>query len=456
MKKIFREILLTVVCLLSACTVSETEQNRIVNIFAKDLFESYYLWKDEVKDSLALWNFNDTPQNNIDRCRYRNPDGSIIDQHSSLLSDVDAYSLYPSGMLTFGFDFCHLEDGRDSTYKECVVTKVYPGGPADQAGIRRGDRFQIPDELQYVERHGRLAYDKDSCTFRMENRNVKLFAVPEPEDPLIIQKIFNISGRKVGYMFFDSFDYSKAGNYYDAFKTFKESGVDDMILDLRYNLGGHADLADMIASILAPEEYVDYMYPFIYRGEEKIQLRVLFWPEDRDGKEMEYNVDYLNLGIKNLYLIYTGNSASASEYLCVGLRPYMNVTVIGDKSYGKFVGGPEFPMSDFLEARKDSLSRKVYRQGKRISDGKFLYLMTFKYTDCNKENPYISTGGIIPDYKVYDKPYERYQLGDEQESMLSATLDIIKGKEISIPDSEEKILAKRPDGLYNFEMVGWK
>src|SRR5690606_26339015 len=49
-----------------------------------------------------------------------------------------------------------------------------------------------------------------------------------------------------------------------------------------------------------------------------------------------FNLNHLNLN--QVYILTTRGTASASEMLISCLRPYINVTTIGTKTYGKSVG----------------------------------------------------------------------------------------------------------------------
>lgn len=126
----------------------------------------------------------------------------------------------------------------------------------------------------------------------------------------------------------------------------------------------------------------------------------------------------------------TGDSTSASEYLYVGLKPYMDITTVEEKTYGKFYGGPEVSMDQYLEKFKDTMPAKDYRKAKKISDRIWMYIISFAFTDCDFANPYAETEGILPDIPVSDNPLDGYPLGDEHETMLRTTLDAIRGRSV--------------------------
>ena len=50
----------------------------------------------------------------------------------------------------------------------------------------------------------------------------------------------------------------------------------------------------------------------------------------------------VKLDLSRLYVITTGNTASASELIINGLRPYMEVKTVGSKTHGKYTASTVF------------------------------------------------------------------------------------------------------------------
>src|SRR5438874_13690601 len=106
-----------------------------------------------------------------------------------------------------------------------------------------------------------------------------------------------------------------------------------------------------------------------------------------------------SLGLDRLVVITTGGSASASEMIINGLRPYMPVTVVGSTTHGKPVGQLTYNFCD-----------------------KVLYAVAFKSTNARGEGDYF--GGIPADCAAPDDL--DHPLGDASEGSLAAALQYLR------------------------------
>ena len=305
-----------------------------------------------------------------------------------------------------------------------VVNYVYPGSPAEQAGLHRGDVItfvngrQIPkDDYQNFISANLLNADSASLELR-SGLKVELEAVQMYCDPLVHKAVFDCAGTKVAYLFYTSYTLDSRDSLKKAFSEFKEAGVSDLILDLRYNGGGYDAASRTLASLIAPREVVENEKVFnteIYN--ENLSEYFTNW-STFDPDCLDANID-----ARKLYVLMTGNTASASESTICGLSPYMEVVKIGKQSYGKFCGGYIFEGSAWYDEMKSMLTVSDWENGKKYAANWGIYVMASRYADCNGNTPCMPNG-FTPDVEVEDNPVQAIPIGDPQEQMLHAALTL--------------------------------
>ena len=75
-------------------------------------------------------------------------------------------------------------------------------------------------------------------------------------DPVLVYKVFDVNGKKVGYLHYTAFVAESYKRLIEACQYMKGQGVTELILDLRYNGGGLVLAEETLASMLAPEANV--------------------------------------------------------------------------------------------------------------------------------------------------------------------------------------------------------
>ncbi len=403
--------------------------------FAIDVLETYYLWNEEIERDLRRLD-PDTcrmPMEVVEDIRYREG-GKEVDRWTILTDDLESFTNSVQGLgLTYGYD---LQAGRISNKPGeyfLVVSYVSNGGPAQKAGLKRGDIIITLDGKAITESNiydafnsysislGVTGLDEDN-SIGADVRNVTLKAVDMYEDPILVAKTFDVAGKKVGYLAYTAFDLKSSQSLPDVFRDFKSKNIDGLILDLRYNGGGYAFTENVLASMIAPQSNVlagDVFQTEVYNSvlsdawvKQGEDTETRFSTKHKlNGKEPEVDVSDANLGIEKVYAIVTGGTASASEGLIVGLRPYMEVELVGQQTYGKYCAGILLAPGDVYNSRYDYSLIKDWG----------MYVMISKFADCDGRNEAIPDG-IPVDVEVDDNPFDGYQLGDENETMLRAAL----------------------------------
>jgi len=109
--------------------------------------------------------------------------------------------------------------------------------------------------------------------------------------------------------------------------------VSEVVLDLRYNGGGSLDVAQHLAGLIAPGKAGQKFVELTYNA----NLKIINKPFTIAAQAQAINLN-------RLFVITTRNTASASEAIVNGLKPYMPVVTIGSASHGKPVGMNTLPI----------------------------------------------------------------------------------------------------------------
>ena len=415
----------------------EQERLSAVNTFAYNVMNIYYLWKDDISDGLATWKLDEDPVEKVKSIRYKDTDGNDIDKWTVLTDDIEAMKSTTEGVsTTYGFDFklFYVDSSRSSVCM--VVTLVYPDSPAEKAGFKRGDIFlKIGGKVMTPDNYVDLLYDgflyAPRCTLTDEaGKSYDLTAVEMYENPVLLAKVFEFDGKKVGYLLFNRFTLNACNDLVEAGKFFTSEGIDDLILDMRYNSGGYVFTETVLASMLAPIAEVKAGSVFetsVYNDilakawkENKTCFAEELTYSDKDSK-FSVSINGANPGIKHLYAIMTGDSASASESILVGLMPYLDIKIFGEQSHGKYCTGMMYSAKDWYKDYDEELNDQQRSLGKKYSEKWGIYVMIARYADKYGNTPCMPDG-FIPDFPVEDNPVEPFQLGDPREVMLSKVL----------------------------------
>lgn len=88
------------------------------------------------------------------------------------------------------------------------------------------------------------------------NKSIELTAVNMYENPIICDSVYEFNGKKVGYLAYTGFDLKSFNPLIEIGKKFKAEGIEELVLDLRYNGGGYVITENVLASMFAPQEAV--------------------------------------------------------------------------------------------------------------------------------------------------------------------------------------------------------
>ena len=447
MKKHLLLMALALLCVTGCLKVDKDQKNTdqentrfYLNAFAYSVINTYYLWKDEVSDALAEWEYDDDPTEKVKAIRYKDTEGNEVDKWTMLTDDYSGLVAEIDGVTTtYGLDYSLYYTDKTRKYLYMVVNYTAEGSPARKAGLKRGDVIKeiSSQEIAYSNYSSIITesfLNAPTCTLTLlDGSKVTMTAVEMYEDPVLLYKVFSFNGKKVGYLVYNSFTLKSWERLTEAGKYFRQEGIEELILDLRYNSGGYVKTEQTLASMLAPRSAVESNEIFEkniyndllqqYFGDTEVRFTDSF-SYTQDDETVSYSTADANFGISKMYVIFSKRSASASESLIVGLRPYVDIEIIGENSSGKYCSGIIYPAyswtvdnKDYIEASEDM----DVESAREYTDNWGIYLMVCRFADVYGETPCMPDG-FTPDYEVSDSPVQGWELGDERETMLNAAL----------------------------------
>ena len=212
-------------------------------------------------------------------------------------------------------------------------------------------------------------------------------------------KILDNGGTKVGYVNLRTFIVQDAGpQLRDAFQQFKDAGVDQVILDLRYNGGGLVSVAELLGDLMLSDEVGNIYSETVLRPSKS----------DENSTELIGQQPQAIASTK-VAVIGRGGTASASELITNSLIPYLgnNLALVGANTFGKPVG--QFA---FDRAACDDRFRAV----------------TFKTVNANNNGEYFTgLASVVPNTCSAADGFLT-PLGDAREASIATALDFLAGR----------------------------
>jgi carboxyl-terminal processing protease len=393
----------------------------------------YYLWQADVPN-LADDRFGNQEQLNSFLRGYPDPETLFnslrvdpsIDRFSWIVDDYAVLEQELQGTSkNNGIDFKLSPKSKGSNDLIGFVRYILPGSDAASKGVKRGDLFYGINgtQITYDNYKSLLApesytinlTDYDGTTFVPNGKSVTLTKSVLDENPIFINKVIEKNGRKIGYLMYNGF----YGNYdiqlNEAFGELKGKGITDLVLDLRYNGGGSVQTATRLASMITGQ-FTDKVF-----SKQKWNSKLNKYFESEDAELLNNNfIDKFNgialnsLNLTKVYILTTKSTASASELVINGLKPYIDVVQIGDVTIGKNVGSvtlydsPTFSKTNRNPSHKYAMQPIVLKIVNSVGFGEY-------------------TNGLTPTYSVIESINALGVLGDENEPLLGTAISKITG-----------------------------
>ena len=209
------------------------------------------------------------------------------------------------------------------------IVRVLPGGPSESVGLQAGDRIVSIDGKTYVGKD----VDKDETRKRLTGEagttvrlgvvrdnvaGIKTYAVVRGEVPIKSIVSTYMVDDKTGYIRINNFGDTTYPEFLAALATLNAHRFENLILDLRGNLGGYMAPAVQIANEFLPKN------------------RLIVYTQGRKSPRKEYTSDgrgaYQTMP---LVVLVDESSASSSEILSGAIQDNDRGMIVGRRTFGK-------------------------------------------------------------------------------------------------------------------------
>lgn len=214
----------------------------------------------------------------------------------------------------------------EESTSEITVVEPLADSPADQAGIKSGDKILSingkPTSLMSLEQaseeiRGEVGTEVNLQIARSGNSTFDVTLTrSQIELPSVNYGISKEGQTKVGYIKLDEFSSHAAEQMEEAIEELTAESVSGFVLDLRGNPGGLLFSSVEIARMWLEEG-------------------AIVSTKDRKGSDQKFFANGGALTDLPLVILVDGYSASASEILAGALKENKRATVVGTRTYGK-------------------------------------------------------------------------------------------------------------------------
>lgn len=423
-------------------------ENLEVNDFVWKGLNLYYLWQADVPNLADNRFANQTDLNNFLK-GYSKPEdlfnalrvNKSIDRFSWIVSDYrELEGMLQGTTKNDGVDFGLYYKASGSKDIFGYVRYIIPTSDASTKDIKRGDIFYGVNGTQLTDsNYQALLLNSESYTLNLADYNngqitpngksVNLTKTELSENPIMINKVIENGGHKIGYLMYNGFYPNYDTNLNDAFASLKNEGVTDLVLDLRYNTGGSVQSATRLASMITGQ----FNGKVFSKQRWNDKINAYFESEDPDALKSLFpntieTTPINSLNLTKVYILTTKSTASASELIINGLKPYIEVVQIGDLTTGKNVGSITiYDSPTFGKENRNPMHHYAMQP------------IVLKIVNANDLGDYLN--GLEPTYSLKEDISNLGVLGSTSEPLLSTAIGkitgaskkvkIFKGKEFS-------------------------
>lgn len=301
------------------------------------------------------------------------------------------------------------------------MKSVEKASPAGRAGVKRGWRItKINGSTNITTANAgyivQNVFQSNATTFTFlkpdgTTVDASLNAASYQENPVMLDSVYTVGAKKIGYFVFSSFlgDTNAVYNNFSRIANrFASEGVQDLVVDLRYNGGGYVSVAEKLA---------DYLAPNSANGGVMITQKFNKNYSAYNSTDLFRKEGPLNLS--RIFFIVSSSTASASELLINSLKPYMDVVLLGaSKTHGKPVGFFPIPVGNW-----------------------YIFPVSFSTVNKNGEGAYY--GGLSLNNQVADGLDKDW--GDLTETSLASAVKYIASGSFRVADAGKTLALPTAD-----------
>ncbi len=329
MKKVYYKVVLIIA--LAGIFFYSCEKEKVYPEYEKtqefhSLMDYWYLWKDSIPE-VNPDNFTN-PYDLLEAMRYE------LKDRWSYITTQDAFNQYYEEGTYVGYGFGYGPD-KDGNIR---ITFLFADSDMVEEGVTRGwmireiNGVSINEDSNLGELLGadEIGVSNDFVLESLQgdiiNRSFTKKLVYM--NTVLYRTVIDVGTKKAGYLVFKSFITPSKEELDEAFNYFNAENIDELIIDLRYNGGGSMNVAMYLLGLFIPDELNNQEFLKYVHNESRTVENYSY------KLEQESN----SVRINKVYFITSKAAASASEAVINGLKPHMDIYLVGDDTYGKPVG----------------------------------------------------------------------------------------------------------------------
>ncbi|MFC0444173.1 S41 family peptidase [Pseudidiomarina halophila] len=314
----------------ASCSVADQKR------YFLDYMRENYFWYEDIPSSVDLDNYSSV-YTLLDAIRSDN------DRFSYILTEQEYQDRFVNAEY-IGFGFSTRIVGS-----QVLINYVFDASPAAQAGMRRADEIIAIDGVAVASLIASGNYNQAlgsadvgvTVEFSWRRPDGSEFTevlskVEVETNTVLATERFQLGDREVGYYVLNSFIGRTGEDLNEAYNAF--AGVDDLVIDVRYNGGGLIRYANQAATQAAGNNVIGHTFVSLRFNDKN--------SENNYSSLFELIEGVQQLDLNRVFVLTTASSCSSSELIINGLKPFIDVVVIGQATCGKPVGQSPDPFCD--------------------------------------------------------------------------------------------------------------